>query len=159
MSAQTSYSLDQSIAYAGLIFAQSPHDIISRSVETAGGVDFGVAVSRGTNKNRQCVVGASDFIGISIRSLEREGAANTGEVKYREKETAGIMRNGYIWVICPSGCNAGDKVKCSTSTGVIDAGDAGAGETQILGAVFDTTASAGELAVVRIQGLTTVAGS
>jgi len=38
MSAQTSYDIRQGKAYAGLIYAQAPHDIVSRAVETAGGI-------------------------------------------------------------------------------------------------------------------------
>ena len=53
MSAQLSYDIRQGKAYAGLIFAQAPHDIVSRAVETAGGIAFGVAVTRGTDADKQ----------------------------------------------------------------------------------------------------------
>ena len=86
MSAQTSYDIKQPVAYAGLIYAQAPHDIVSRDAE--GVIPFGVACSRGTDKDKQAVVGGADFAGISIRSLEREGAANTGDIKYSDTETA-----------------------------------------------------------------------
>ena len=105
MSAQTSYSIKQPKAYAGLIYAQAPHDIVSRDVETVAGIGFGVAVSRGTNKERQIVAGGTEFLGITIRSLDKEGAANTGAIQWNEKEAAGVLRDGYIWAVCPSGCN------------------------------------------------------
>lgn len=150
MSAQTSYSIKQPLAYAGLIYAQAPHDVVSRMVETVAGIGFGVAVSRGTNKERQIVAGGSDFLGVTIRSLEKEGAANTGDIQWNEKEAAGVLRSGYIWVVCPAGCNPGDAVKYTNATGVIDAGAAGAGETAIANAKWETVAAAGELAVIRI---------
>lgn len=159
MSAQTSYSIKQPIAYAGLIYAQAPHDIISRDVETVAGIGFGVAVSRGTDKDRQAVIGGTDFLGITIRSLDKEGAANTGAIQWNEKEAAGILRNGYIWAVCPTGCTAGDAVKYTDATGVLDAGAAGAGETQLDDAVWDTTASAGGLAVIRLNSTLTTAGA
>lgn len=159
MSAQTSYSLKQAVAYAGTIYAQAQKDIVSRSVETAAGIGFGVAVSRGTDKEQQIVIGGTDFLGITIRDLSKEGAANTGDIKWNQKETAGVMRNGYIWAVCPTGCNPGDAVKYVNATGVLDAGAAGAGETQLDGAQWESTASAGALAVIRIETSATTAGA
>lgn len=159
MVAQTSYELAQPIAYAGLIYAQAPHDIVSRDVETVAGIEFGTAVSRGTDKDRQVVLGGTDFTGITIRDLSQEGAANTGAIKWDETETAGILRDGYIWAVCPTGCNPGDAVFYTNADGVLDAGTAGVGETQLDGAEWDTTASAGGLAVIRLNSLLTTAGS
>ncbi len=152
MSAQTSYAIQQAVAYAGLLYAQAPHDIISRDVETVAGIGFGIAVSRGTDKDRQIILGGDDtFIGVTIRDLAREGAANTAAIKYSEKESAAVLRDGYVWVVCPSGCVPGDQANYVDATGVIDSGAAGAGETNIVGATFETTAAAGELAVLRIK--------
>lgn len=150
MSAQTSYSIKQPKAYAGLVYAQSPHDIVSRDVETVAGIGFGVAVSRGTDKERQIDAGGADFIGITIRSLDKEGAANTGAIQWNETESAGVLRTGYIWTACPAGCNPGDAVKYTNATGVIDAGAPVAGETAIANAQWETVAAAGGLAVIRI---------
>lgn len=159
MSAQTSYSIKQPKAYAGLVYAQAPHDIVSRDVETVAGIGFGVVVSRGTNKERQIVAGGTDFLGITIRSLDKEGAANTGAIQWNEKEAAGILRDGYIWAVCPAGCNPGDAVKYTDATGVLDAGAAAAGETQLDGAQWETVAAAGELAVIRIDSSATTVGA
>lgn len=159
MSAQTSYSIKQPKAYAGLIYAQAPHDIVSRLVETVAGIGFGVAVSRGTDKERQIVAGGTDFLGITIRSLDKEGAANTGAIQWNETESAGVIRDGYIWAVCPAGCNPGDAVKYTNATGVLDAGAAAAGETQLDGATWETVATAGELAVIRIETSATTAGA
>ena len=159
MSVQTSYSRNISRAYAGMIYALGTSDKISRSVETAAGVPFATAVSRGTDKERQAVIGGSDFLGITYRDLGREGAANGSTIKYSVKETAGIMREGYIWAVCPTGCNPGDSVNYVIATGVIDAGAAVAGEMQLDGAQWDTVAAAGELAVIRLGSINTTAGS
>lgn len=159
MTAQTSYDINQPVAIEGMLFAQHPHDIDSRAVEGASGIDFGVAVSRGTDKEKQVVAGGTDFLGITVRSLEREGAANTGLVKYNENEAAAILRDGYIYAACPAGCTAGDAVKYVNATGVLDSGAAGAGETQLDGATWETTAAAGELAVIRLESSDTTAGA
>ncbi len=159
MSAQTSYARNIPKAYAGLIYALAPHDNVSRDVEGAAGIEFGVVVSRGTDKERQCVLGGTDFLGITYRDLGREGAANTGAIKYSEKETAGILREGYIWAFCPTGCNPGDQVKYTDADGVLDSGAAAVGETQLNGARWETVAAAGELAVIRLDYSQTTAGS
>lgn len=152
MVAQTSYDINIPEAYAGLVFAQHPHDIDSRDVETVAGIDFGVAVSRGTDADKQILLGGdAAFFGITIRSLDREGAANTGAIKYDETETAGVLRRGYIWVVCPTGCVPGDAALYNDTTGIIDSGTAGAGETQLDDAQFETTAAAGELAVLKLE--------
>ena len=159
MSAQLSYAINQGKAYAGMVFAQAPSDIISRSIE-GGSVAFGVAVSRGTDKDNQAIIGgASGFLGLTIRSVEREGAINSGDLDYSVQETAGIIRDGYVYITCPAGCVPGNLVKFDNVTGILDTGAAGVGETQISGAYWDTTAVAGEVGVVHIVGTATVAGS
>jgi len=155
MPAQTSYSSRQAVAYMGLVFAQFVSDIISRSIETAAGAGFGIVVSRGTNADAQAVIGGTTgILGVTIRSLDREGAANTGAISYAEKETAGIMREGYIWVTCPSGCVPGDAVNFVEATGVLDSGaPSGTGETGLDDCFWDSTAAAGELAVLRVKNV------
>lgn len=160
MSVQTSYTINQPVAYAGMVYSLATSDIFSFSVEPSVGIDFAVAVTRGTDAEKQCdLAGSADFVGITIRSLEREGAANTGAVKYSQYETAGVMRKGYVWVVCPTGCNPGDAVKYTDGTGVLDQGTAGAGETQLDGATWETLAGPGELAVIRLQSDSVTAGS
>jgi len=159
MSAQTSYDIRQGKAYAGLIYAQAPHDIVSRAVETAGGIAFGVAVTRGTDADKQIVPAASaDFLGITIRSLEKEGGT-AGAIQWNAKETAGVMRSGYIWAVCPTGCVPGDAVNYADGTGVLDSGAAGVGSTNLVGSAWETTAVAGELAVVRLSTSAVTAGA
>lgn len=160
MSAQLSYNINQGKAYAGLIYALAPNDIVSRSVEPAAGIGFGVAVTRGTDPDTQVKFGGSaSFLGITIRSLEHEGAANTGAIKWSQNQTAGVMREGYIWAVCPTGCVPGDAVNYADGTGVLDSGAATTGNTQLDGATWETTAAAGELAVIRLETSAVTAGA
>ena len=160
MSVQTSYDLAIAIAYAGLIYAQAPSDVISRSVEGAAGIGFGVAVSRGTDADKQALIGgATDFLGISIRDLSQESSANDGSIKWDETETMGILRDGYIWAVCPSGCVPGDVVNYVDATGVLDSGAPVADETGLDGAQWETTTAAGELGVIRLNSTDTTAGA
>lgn len=150
MSAQLSYSINQAAAYAGGLYSLAPADLVSRAVETVAGVGFGLAVSRGTDKSSQVTLGGTDFLGVSVRDLGREGAVNTGAIQYNENDAAAIMRSGYVWANCVSGCTAGNAVKYVQATGALDAGAPGAGETAITGATWETTAAAGALAVLRL---------
>lgn len=161
MSAQTSYDLSLVKGYPGLIYAQAPSDIVSRAVETVAGIPFGVAVSRGTDKETQCVIGGTDFLGIAIRSLDKEGAANTGAIQWNETEAAGILRYGYIWVISTFTSAVGQGVIYNNTTGAIRSdgtGPAGAGETLLDGATFETSSSAASLSLIRIDSAKTTAG-
>lgn len=151
MSAQTAYTILQPVAYAGLLFDLNPHERVSRDVEGVAGIAFGVVVSRGTDKDKQCVVGGTDFLGVTIRDLGQEAAINTGAIKYDEKTTAAILRDGYIWAICPTGCVPGANAFYDNTTGILDAGAAGGGETQLNGSSWESTASAGELAILRFN--------
>jgi len=155
MTAQLTYAINQPKAYEGLIVAQASHDIISRSVEGVAGVAFAVVVSRGTDKEKQAVLGGTNgFLGITIRDLGREGAINDSTVKYSEKETAGIMRDGYIWAKCPTGCNPGDPVNFTEVTGILDSGvPSGVGETGLDDCFWDSVAAAGELAILRVKNV------
>jgi len=151
MAVQTAYTINQDALYAGMIVDLGPRDIVSRSVETAAGAAFGIAVSPGTDAERQIVIGGDDtFIGITVRELSREGAANTGAIQYNETETAAVMRWGQIAVVCPTGCIVGDPANYVDATGVIDSGAAGAGETDIAGATWQTVTAAGEIGILRL---------
>lgn len=160
MSAQLSYAINQNKAYAGMVYDQSPKNIISRAVETEAGIGFGVAVSRGTTVDTQCKLGGSSFIGITARTLDREGAVSTGAIKYAQKETAAILRQGYIWAVCPSGCVPGNAVNYVIATGVLDSGvAASSAEMDLDGATWETTAAAGELGVIRLETTASTVGS
>lgn len=155
MSAQTSYAINQPTAYAGLIYGQAPKDIISRDVETAAGIPFAVVVSRGTDADRQCLLGGTDnILGVTVRALDREADDAAGAIEYAENETAAIMRDGHIWAVCPTGCVPGDPVNFVEATGVLDSGaPAGVGETGLDDCFWDSTAAAGGLAVIRVKNV------
>jgi len=157
MSAQTSYSRLQAVAYAGMIYALAPRDIASRAAE--GDIAFGIAVSRGSDPDTQVVPGgATGFMGISVRALDQEGVANTGAIQYDDEETVAVMRSGYIWAVCPTGCVPGDVVNYVDATGVLDSGAAVAGETSLDNAQWETTTAAGEIGLISLTSQPTTAG-
>lgn len=158
MSAQTSYSIEQGKAYQGGMYALGNFEIVSKAVEGANGIEFGTAVSRGTDTEKQIVAGGTAFTGITVRSVDREGTA-AGDIKYNETESAAVMREGYMWITLAAGGNPGDAIKYTNATGLIDVGAAGAGETQLDGATLETVTAAGALGLVRLESLATTAGA
>lgn len=158
MAVQTNYPDTQPAAVAGHQATQIPATVISRTVEGAA-IGFGVAVAQGT-ADKGCVAfagsGASAALGITL--LDRSAAGTTvvsGQVtartadKFGVGESARIITKGDVWVVCASGCSAGDPVYVRPSNG--DFQDSSANSAvQIAGARWDTSAQAGQLAVVRL---------
>lgn len=153
MSAQSTYDLNTAKGYAGMLVGQNPREVVTGLVEDVDGINFGVVVSRGSDLERQITKGGVDgslFLGITVRSLEVEGEANTGAIKRNQYEAAPVLRTGVVLVEVPSGCAVGDAVKFAESTGIIDSGAPGVGELALANAEFISVAAAGELAELRI---------
>ncbi len=151
MSGQTSYEINTANAVAGQVADIGFNEIDSFLAE--GELAFGIAVSRGTNGGQVAPGGDATGIGITVRDLAREGAANSGAVSYADKETAAIMRFGSgskIFVVIPSGGSAGDVLNYVDATGVIDSGVAVAGETDIVGATLEEDVAAGKVGKIRL---------
>ena len=71
--------------------------------------------------------------------------------EYDDKEAVNIARKGYMFLTVPSGGTVGDTLFAVDATGVLDAGTAGAGETDYPGITLEETVAAGEIALIRIQ--------
>jgi len=151
MSVQTTYSI-----YTGARVHGSLSDLRDNEVESylaEGAVAFGVAVSRGTADNQVEVGGDGTGIGVAIRDLGREGVLRTGALTgYADTEAVSVLRRGAINLTIPSGGSAGDPLLYDDTTGVIDAGSASTGETQIVGAELLETVSAGAVGACRLSG-------
>ncbi len=148
---QTSYSQYMGLAYPGMIAdVQMANVIVSKSLETAT-IYPGVVVSRGTDKDRQVVVGGSSPIGVVVRSLDTEN--NSSDLlQYVATETVGVMQAGVIWANVAGTGNPGDAIKYNTTTGVIGVGAVGGGE-QLLNGRLDSvqTVSAALARIVLID--------
>lgn len=156
MSNQTTVELSIANATPGLVAdIHAGNQIISAAVESAT-ISFGVIVQRGTDEEKQALVGgdATGILGISVRELGRE--ANTigaTSVEYTLEENMAIMQQGYIFATCVAGCTAGDTPKFVNATGALSAGAPAAGETSLDGWEWMETAAAGAVAKVRVSGL------
>lgn len=142
-----SYKQELDVARAGQKANMEPCVLISRSVETAAGIKFGVPVARGTQPRGCKVFGAAadKFMGVAVREV---GGWTTPEDGFPQYNSARLMTKGVIWVVAKVAVAAGDPV-FALATG--EWGKAAvAGEAAIPGAQWDTPAAAGALAKIRL---------
>lgn len=145
-----SYETNMAIGYAGELADLNPARTISRAAE-GGAIGFGLVVSRGTNDD-QAVLGGDPKVtplGITIRSLDREGEYLTGAIEYKETETMGLLQNGTIYAAVEVGGNPGDALKYNVTTGAVGIGLPGEGEAELPG-TLESTAADGEIAKIRV---------
>ena len=148
MSAQTEYSQNIPVGYAGQLYDLSNSDIVSRSVASTI-IEFGVAVSLSAGSPTRITNGSDQgFFGIAVRALDSEVV--TGDLTYKQTESASVLRAGYIWAECVTGCVIGDVVNYTEGTGALNAGAAGVGEQDVANATWESAAGAGQLAQLRI---------
>jgi hypothetical protein len=145
MPVQSTYSENIAKGYEGQVANETNFDVDTKKVETAAGIDFGRAVSRGTD-DKGCVLGGATFIGVTVRDITLQDSAND---KYPQYHLAGVLRKGDIWLKPSEGVTDGAQVYYDTTTGRF--GVSGGGKTAIVGAYWQTTADADTLAVARFN--------
>ena len=147
---QTSYSMRHTASVAGmLVDMQTPVMSEALKVETAAGIGMGLVVSYGTDP-KGCTLGGSNIAGITCRS-SKPGAAADNATTLDQYEVADVVVTGKVW--CPvSGTVAiTDAVAYNSTTGVVTAGPAEAGEVDLINAKFRSAATDGNLAIVMVS--------
>lgn len=121
----------------GLVADMTPSAVITRLVETAAGIPFGVAVSQGAS-DKGCIIGGSAFIGISVRDITLipgvpiDPLADTGPAAdtYPMTGNAAILTRGHIWVTAKGGgdigVKSGDPLYFDATTGLLTNSASGA---------------------------------
>ena len=139
------YKAEQDAGIAGAIVNTENKNIISRTVEDAAGIAFGLAVAQGTNDKgiRAVTTGDADFVGITV--LDRT-AGDLINGKFVQYESARVLEEGVIWVEVTAAVKAGDAAAVDLATGKFN--KAGAA---IAGARFETSAASGGLAQLRLK--------
>jgi hypothetical protein len=162
MAVQSTYSENIGAARAGMIANTEPCILISRTVDTAAGVGFGVPVQRGST-DMACKImasGATEILGITVR--ERSVRPETPD-KFAQYESARLMRKGVIWVLVTDagGVADGDNVWVKLSDGTFSNADAGSsGSLRLGGGKWESSAANGALAKIRFDlDVPTVAGA
>ncbi|MEA3330614.1 MAG: hypothetical protein U9Q29_02850 [Campylobacterota bacterium] len=157
MGVQTSYTVDHVVGYAGSVVDSSLKNIISKMVET-GPISQGLAVTRGTGDNQvlKATATGADFMGVAVATTAGQ-ADSLDAFEYQEDSAINLLGFGRIYVICENGCVPGDAVffRHTVGTGSVigafrtDADTATADE--ITNATFESTAGAGELAILQLS--------
>jgi hypothetical protein len=149
---QTTYPSAMPKGFPGMIADQYPYKTISRNVSEAGGIAFGAPVVRGAN-DRDAIQpnanGENKFLGIACRDPSEPLAAVGSEDKYNQYSEAMILTQGIIWVTVAGNVTAGNPVYVTEATGGYDDAS-GSNIFQIPGAVWEDTATTGNLARIRI---------
>lgn len=146
MAIQTNYQENIAAAVPGQIANMVPATLISRTVETAAGIGFGVAAEQGSADYGCIKFDGGVVLGITVR--ERSLDANNPD-KFAQNDTARIMTKGTIWVTCVTGCSAGDGVFVRPSNGDLQDSTANSA-VQIVGARWETSAAVNGLAIIRL---------
>lgn len=150
MAVQSTYSDNMAVAYNGMIANQEPNVLISRTVESSGGIGFGVPVIQGTADNECDEVSASTdtIVGITVRDQ------SVSDDTFAQYDSALLMRKGVLWVTVTDagGVDAGDPVWVTVSGATFANADAGSdGSILINDARWESTADNGALAKIRFD--------
>lgn len=146
---QTTYPDTIRPAIAGMIANEEPARFISRTVEDAAGILFGLGVIQGV-ADKGCKIGAmtteGNMLGVVVRERGIKAEFPNGYMQY---DSARIMRSGCIWVTVTAAVVAGDAAKIS-ATGTWGKGT---GTGDVPHARYDTSQpTIGGLAILRIDG-------
>jgi len=146
---QTSYTGSVAKGYAGMIANGETSNRISRTVETAAGVGFGLPVYRGTGDHgcTSTVGTLATFLGWTVATSACAPVAGQDADEYQQYDTATILTSGAIYVTCTGNVTDGAAVTIGTGAGVADGiGATAADATHIAtGFIFDETVTGGGL--------------
>lgn len=152
MSVQTTYNDTPGAAVAGARASMIDAVILSRNVETSAGIGFGVAVEQGASDKGCKVFDGGTVLGVTVLDRSASGLNPATGVRtadtFGHYESARVMTKGDIWLVCTTGCSAGDPIYVRPSNNTFQNSSANSG-VQIAGR-WETTATAGALAVARL---------
>jgi hypothetical protein len=114
--------------------------------ETEAGIGFGLAVARGTESDRGCVLGGAitDFRGCSIKDTTLVSATPD---KYLPPNSMGVLESGEIWVEPSVAVAIGDPVHYDATTGVFKISG---GSGPVVGARWKTSCGIGGRAILQL---------
>jgi hypothetical protein len=144
---QTTYSNTIAVGFAGMVADGAKSNRISRTVEDAAGMAFGVAAFRGTG-DHGCTAtpSASKFLGVVIADAGHvPGLGGTADT-IPQYSTAGLLNEGVIFVQSSVAVNQGDQVYVTPGgvyTNVLTSNTA-------LPARFDGTLAAAGIVPIRV---------
>jgi hypothetical protein len=149
---QTGYRPFIAPGLVGMPADGTPHSDMSRTVETAGGIGFGLAVSQGT-QDLGCILGGSSFVGVTVRditvnqvSIDPLNTTRPAVDVYPQWDTAAVRTRGNIWVLAGSDVAAGAGLFYDTTAGLFSSSASGLAATGNI--TFTTNPVAGQTLVI-----------
>jgi hypothetical protein len=145
---QSTYPENQAVAFPGQPATMHGWDADSLFCETAAGIGFGLAVSRGSSE-KGVVLGGTAFAGVSFKDITLVARVGQTVDKYQQRDLMGVCVRGDIWVNVTTAVARGDPVIYNATTGAFG----GAAGQQLTHAryVRGNGGSAG-LAILRLTG-------
>lgn len=140
---QSTYSTNIPAFKAGHVHDMTAADIVSRDVEPAGGIAFGLAVAQGAASRGIIAFAGTGFLGITVR----DRSVRIGEL-FSQYESARVLRKGPIAVLASVTVAAGDLVYI-TSAGAFT--NSSSGNTVIPNARWEEAVAAGAVGPIFIK--------
>lgn len=150
--AQTTYSNAPAAGLPGQIANEEIKNIISKIVETSGGINFGQPAARSaTNANEEsCRLMASGAAFLGIAVLNRAVAPDADDPdNYPRYSSAALLTQGTIFVTCGATVVPGDDVYWDSATGKYGTTSGGT-NVAIPGARFETNGVADGVAIISV---------
>ena len=93
---QSTYADNIGVGYKGGLVNQEYSNLISRTVEAAAGLAFGLAVMQGTEDKEAVVSDGSAFLGVTVRDQSVDPSAPD---TFKQFSEARIITKGVVWVL------------------------------------------------------------
>jgi hypothetical protein len=140
---QSTYLTNIAAGKIGLVADMTQADLISRTVETAGGIPFGSAVAQGAADKGAILYAGTGFLGVAVR----DRSVQVGE-QFSQYESARILKKGPLWVAVAAAVAAGAQVYLTA--GGVWTSTVGS-NFLVPGARFDTSTAGAGLAIIFIK--------
>lgn len=151
---QTTYGTTMRQAFAGLKGDMTPETIVSRVIETSGGIGFGLAVKQGTGDRQVRFAGSLPFVGVTLVDQTAGATALTPPVnadQYQQGDIAAVMMQGTVWVLADQAVVAGVAATYTQATGRIGQRAVAGDVVAIPNSVIETSGADGALVLLRLK--------
>lgn len=150
---QSTYSDTVAKGFAGMVASGETSNRISRTVETSGGIGFGVPVYRGTGDHgvTNTVGTLTTFLGWTVATSAQGLIAGQTADTYAQYDTATILTSGAIYIAVKGAVTDGAAITVGAGAGIADLyGATAADATHIAtGWVADETVTDGICRIVK----------
>ena len=160
MPAQTSYAVNMSAAFAGMLADGSASDVIAlTNKEASAEMPFGVAVAfEGSTDDTGALSpdALTDKIaGLLLHAHNYAKPNELGDTGLKPGATLNVLRKGRMWATCEDGCSPGSRLHVRVLAGTEGALRASADGVNTIDSttqgIWLTTATAGNLAVLEVD--------